>query len=69
MAMGSQEIINRISAKTFGRHFIEDSIDEGAYTSEDVLSELKSNIAELEDVSQRLRFMMREVSYLVAPTK
>ncbi len=33
--------------------------------SDDALSDLTQNIKALEEASQRLRFMMREVSYLV----
>ncbi len=62
----SQEIIKRISTKVFG-HFSELTSEDthSKIMMDDSLSELKSNIAELEDVSNRLRFMMREVSYLI----
>lgn len=64
--VSSQEIIKRISAKTFG-HFA-DSASEDMHllpSGQEELVELKSNIAQLKDVSLRLGFMVREVNYLI----
>lgn len=61
----ANEIIKKISMKSFGVS-LDEAIEKSHVESEtDVLAELRSNIAELEDVSLRLGFMMREVSYLI----
>lgn len=61
--MVAESIMYKISQRAFGEH---DSLNSDAYHEEgDALAQLRSNVEELSELHQRLRFMMREVSYLI----
>ena len=60
-AIATQELLNRISTRGVIRERV---VEPTGSSSEDVLTQLKSNVAELTDLHSRLKFMMREVAYL-----
>ena len=67
LSLGANEILRRVSKKAFGGDG-EVSADvhfENFGSGTEALHQLQANVKELEDLSLRLGFMIREVSYLV----